>query len=65
VNYFTVNDVSALRPKLITAFEVFEHLPDPGASIGKLLRVGADVVLFTTGFLGSMPRFGPYEDRLN
>jgi hypothetical protein len=50
VNYFTVDDMRAQHPRLITAFEVFEHLPDPGASIGALLDLGADAILFSTGF---------------
>jgi hypothetical protein len=53
VNYFTIADISAQRPSLITAFEVFEHLRDPNASIGDLLDLGADAILFSTGFFSN------------
>jgi hypothetical protein len=48
VNYFTRDDISSLNPRLITAIEVFEHLPNPAEAISQLLRANADILLFST-----------------
>jgi hypothetical protein len=50
VNYFLVNDIARLQPHLVTAFEVFEHLPEPARSLNEMLGWGARLVVFTTWF---------------
>ncbi len=47
-NYFKIEALAEKAPKLITAFEVFEHLPDPKATLTELLTVGADLIVFST-----------------
>ncbi|MGL5361747.1 MAG: class I SAM-dependent methyltransferase [Bosea sp. (in: a-proteobacteria)] len=49
-SYFNVDDISAERPRYLTAFEVFEHLPDPAQTLDQLFSLDADFVLFTTWF---------------
>jgi hypothetical protein len=48
-NYFRIETFQELRPALVSAFEVFEHFPEPGESLRDLLCV-ADLVVFTTQF---------------
>lgn len=48
-NYFRIETLQELRPVLVSAFEVFEHFPEPGESIRNILSV-ADLVVFTTQF---------------
>jgi hypothetical protein len=49
-NYFTVDDPVRARPMLITAFEVFEHLPEPAVTLDELFSAGAALIAFTTWF---------------
>jgi hypothetical protein len=47
-NYFTVDSLDAVRPALITAFEVFEHFPEPAKALGEIFDTGTDLVIFLT-----------------
>src|SRR4051812_16147316 len=38
-NYFRIESLQELRPVLVSAFEVFEHFPEPGESLRHLLNV--------------------------
>lgn len=49
-NYHRVGDPKTIRPKLITAFEVFEHFTDPRQELGALLALDAPLIVFTTWF---------------
>lgn len=50
VNYFLADDLKALRPSLLTAFEVFEHLPDPKSALTELFELGCELIVFSTWF---------------
>ncbi len=41
-------EIPVMSPKLITAFEVFEHFVDPKRDIGALFEMDADYYLFST-----------------
>jgi hypothetical protein len=60
VNYFTADDFRSLGPKLDTAFEVFEHFPDPATSISELLSVSPDLIVFSTSFYDGQDDDWPY-----
>jgi Methyltransferase domain len=47
-NYFCTNNIPKARPYVITAFEIFEHLPEPRKTLTSLFRTEAPIVLFTT-----------------
>lgn len=47
-NYFLADTLSGA--KVLTAFEVFEHLPEPKQTLHEFFSVGADFILFTTWF---------------
>ena len=49
-NYFRVDSMQGLRPGLVSAFEVFEHFPDPAHSLHEILSVEPALVVFTTVF---------------
>lgn len=49
-SYFSVDDPLRVAPKLITAFEVFEHLPEPRTTLDQLFSAGASLIVFTTWF---------------
>ncbi len=49
-NYFRVDDISSVDAALISAFEVFEHFPNPRSSIEEILKSRADLIVFTTQF---------------
>jgi len=38
-DYFTQTDLSDAKVSIITAFEVFEHFPDPAEELGRLLAL--------------------------
>jgi hypothetical protein len=50
-NYFMVDDPAEAAPRVLTAFEVFEHLPEPRETLDDLLGLGADYVVFSTWFV--------------
>jgi FkbM family methyltransferase len=54
-NYFSVKNAAAVAPNVLTAFEVFEHLPQPRKTIELLLKDQPAVVLFTTWFNDGQP----------
>lgn len=45
---YTLPDLEAVRPNVLTAYEVFEHLPEPAETLDFLLRRGPGLVLFGT-----------------
>ncbi len=47
-NYHHVKDIASSSPAIITAFEVFEHLPVPRQELADLLALGAPLLIFTT-----------------
>ena len=47
---YSVHSIADTRPDIITAFEVFEHLPKPLRTLSGLLSLGASVIIFTTWF---------------
>lgn len=49
-NYFKVSDFADCRPKLITAFEVLEHFPQPAQSLQEILNKQSDLIIFSTMF---------------
>lgn len=49
-NYFLLKENELSRAKIITCFEVFEHLPEPARTLEQILGADADFVLFTTWF---------------
>jgi ubiquinone/menaquinone biosynthesis C-methylase UbiE len=55
VNYFVPKDMASLAPELVTAFEVFEHFPDPSGSLDEILRPQPRMVIFSTWFCDGQP----------
>jgi hypothetical protein len=49
-SYHNVDDPAGLKPQLITAFEVFEHLPQPKLELDRLFALNAPLIVFTTWF---------------
>jgi hypothetical protein len=49
-SYFQDDPLEPRSPRVVTLFEVLEHLPEPGRFLEKLLGEGPDLVLFTTWF---------------
>ncbi len=49
-NYFTIAKLQDKRPRLVSAFEVFEHFPDPAKSLDEILTATPDLVVFSTQF---------------
>jgi hypothetical protein len=49
-NYFKINRLDDISPGLVTAFEVFEHFPQPAESIGELFAIKPDLIVFSTVF---------------
>jgi Methyltransferase domain len=49
-NYFLLNENELAKAKVITCFEVFEHLPEPAETLAQILSADADFILFTTWF---------------
>jgi len=47
-SYYYLGDLVDEEPAVITAFEVFEHLPDPAITLDFLFSRGALLILFTT-----------------
>ena len=47
-DYFSVGKLRPNDYSVITAFEVFEHFPDPRSDLGRVLQLGVDLVVFTT-----------------
>jgi hypothetical protein len=54
-NYFVVDNIPKENPDVITAFEVFEHLPDPHKTLDNLFGANAPLILFTTWFVDDQP----------
>src|SRR5262249_51230365 len=48
MDQFRADDPATLKPDLITAHEVVEHLADPAAELPAIFGRGADLVLVTT-----------------
>jgi Methyltransferase domain len=49
-NYFQIDALAGLQPGLISAFEVFEHFPEPRESLGEILSLKPALVAFSTVF---------------
>ena len=49
-SYYNVDEIEHIKPKLVTAFEVFEHFSEPNIELNRLLSLGAPLVVFTTWF---------------
>jgi Methyltransferase domain len=49
-SYFNAASCDAEPPKLITAFEVFEHLPEPKVELSQLFALRSPLIVFTTWF---------------
>jgi hypothetical protein len=47
-NYFRIDSLEGLHPALVSAFEVFEHLPEPGGPLGGILALQPSLVVFST-----------------
>jgi 2-polyprenyl-3-methyl-5-hydroxy-6-metoxy-1,4-benzoquinol methylase len=45
---YTIKDLDPFRPHVITAYEVFEHLPEPAETLDFLFRRGPELLLFCT-----------------
>lgn len=52
---FTLPDLDPYRPHVVTAFEVFEHLPEPAQTIHSLLIKAPELVLFGTDIFHAPP----------
>jgi hypothetical protein len=48
--YHNIDSIKTTHPQLVTAFEVFEHLPSPRDELAEVLSLGAPLVAFTTWF---------------
>ena len=59
-NYFRIDRLAQVSPALVSAFEVFEHFPDPAEQLGGILSSGADLVVFTTQFYEGQGEDWPY-----
>ncbi|WP_294535233.1 class I SAM-dependent methyltransferase [uncultured Rhodoblastus sp.] len=49
-NYFSFSSLSGRQPALVSAFEVFEHLPNPRVAIEEIFATRADLIVFSTQF---------------
>ena len=49
-SYHNIEDPSSTKPRLISAFEVFEHFPEPKVELGQLFALGAPLIVFSTWF---------------
>ncbi len=54
-SYFNATHPKLSKPRIITAFEVFEHFVDPKAELSALLDGRPDLVAFTTWFCDGQP----------
>jgi Methyltransferase domain len=54
-SYYKIEDPAAAHPRLITAFEVFEHFAEPKLDLDHLLGLQAPLVIFTTWFCDGQP----------
>jgi hypothetical protein len=58
-NYFSIEKLTDRPPHLITAFEVFEHFPDPASSLKDIFSSGAEIIIFSADFYqGQGPDWG-------
>lgn len=55
VDYFSQAGITGLNPELVTAFEVFEHFPDPHEQIDEILASRPRLVVFSTWFCDGQP----------
>lgn len=54
-NYFSLSQLTNERPHVLTAFEVFEHLPEPRQTIDELWSKQPPLMLFTTWLNDGQP----------
>jgi len=57
---FSLDDLGAEPPRLITAFEVFEHLVDPQDDLASIFSRGADAILCSTSLYTGQDQTWPY-----
>lgn len=50
-SYSSIDSMESETPQIITAFEVFEHLPEPNKTLNHLLSFQAPLIIFTTWHL--------------
>lgn len=49
-NYFALERLESCSPELVSAFEVFEHFPDPSDALTRILTTQPGLVVFSTQF---------------
>lgn len=54
-SYSSLESIDDVTPDVITAFEVFEHLPDPKVTLDDLMSRGAPIFIFTTWPVDDQP----------
>jgi len=54
-NYFNATHPERSRPRVVCAFEVFEHFTEPATELGAVLSSRPDFVIFTTWFCDDQP----------
>ncbi|WP_238274321.1 MULTISPECIES: class I SAM-dependent methyltransferase [Methylobacterium] len=59
-NYFRIATFTQCKPAIVTAFEVFEHFPDPRTSLLEIFDSGADLVIFSAVFYEQQGPEWPY-----
>lgn len=58
--HHAIDDFEAAEPKIITAFEVFEHFVNPAEEIDNLFRKNPDIIIFTTDIYANQGRDWKY-----
>jgi len=59
-NYFKIDTFSECTPNIVTAFEVFEHFPEPRQSLLEILRTTTDLIIFSAVFYERQGPEWPY-----
>lgn len=59
-NYFDLKDAPVAKFDIVTAFEVFEHLEEPLAEIGKMFEMGDSIFFSTVLAPQTMEEFGEW-----
>jgi hypothetical protein len=47
---YEASELHIVKPRIITAFEVFEHFSNPIIELAEVLDAGADIIIFSTSF---------------
>jgi len=59
-NYFRLESLTERPPTLISAFEVFEHFPEPAEALREIFADSVELVVFTTQFYAQQGADWPY-----